>query len=82
MGVVPPSEPIHTAQAEDRPEITATLIAAMARVLAEEADPKQINLFGSRGCGTTRGDPDVDLIVVEAELFCPRRNHVTEMARL
>ena len=40
------------------------VIAAMVRIIVERWDPLRVVLFGSRASERTRGDSDVDLLVV------------------
>ena len=50
----------------------------MATVIVDEVDPDQVMLFDSRARGDARADSDVDLVVVEAEPFGPKRDPRTE----
>ncbi|MDE2888625.1 MAG: nucleotidyltransferase domain-containing protein [Gemmatimonadota bacterium] len=63
-------------------QITDKLIDRMVRAIVDEVDPEQVILFGSRGRGDERQDSDVDLVVVEAEPFGPKRSRHKEMVRL
>ena len=63
-------------------QVTDTLIERMVRAIVNEVDPEQVILFGSRGRGDERQDSDVDLVVVEAEPFGPKRSRHKEMVRL
>ncbi len=62
--------------------VTDTLIDDMVQAIVDEVDPEQVILFGSRGRGDERQDSDVDLVVVEAEPFGPKRSRHREMVRL
>ena len=62
--------------------ITDNLIGQMVQAIVDEVDPEQVILFGSRGRGDERQDSDVDLVVVEAEPFGPKRSRHKEMVRL
>ena len=62
--------------------VTRALIDRMVRAIVDEVDPEQVILFGSRGRRDHRDDSDIDLIVVEAEPFGPRRSRRREMVRL
>ena len=62
--------------------ITDNLIDEMVQAFVDEVDPEQVILFGSRGRGDERQDSDVDLLVVEAEPFGPKRSRHKEMVRL
>ena len=62
--------------------ITDNLIGQMVQAIVDEVDPEQVILFGSRGRGDERQDSDVDLVVVEAEPFGPKRSRHREMVRL
>lgn len=59
-----------------------TMIDKMVLAIVNEVDPEQVILFGSRGRGDDREDSDVDLVVVEAEPFGPRRSRHKELVRL
>ena len=59
-----------------------TLVDDMVQAIVDEVDPEQVILFGSRGRGEERQDSDVDLVVVEAEPFGPKRSRRKEMVRL
>ena len=63
-------------------QVTDQLIERMVRAIVNEVDPEQVILFGSRGRGDERQDSDVDLVVVEAEPFGPKRSRHKEMVRL
>ncbi len=63
-------------------QVTDKLIDRMVRAIVDEVDPEQVILFGSRGRGDERQDSDVDLVVVEAEPFGPKRSRHKEMVRL
>ena len=63
-------------------QVTDTLIDGMVQAIVDEVDPEQVILFGSRGRGDERKDSDVDLVVVEAEPFGPKRSRHKEMVRL
>ncbi len=62
--------------------VTDTLIGQMVRAVVDEVDPEQVILFGSRARGEEREGSDVDLVVVEAEPFGPKRSRHKEMVRL
>jgi predicted nucleotidyltransferase len=61
---------------------TEALIQEMAAVMAREANPETIVLFGSHATGSARPDSDVDLLVVETAPFGPERDRRQEMVRL
>ncbi|MDE3256975.1 MAG: nucleotidyltransferase domain-containing protein [Gemmatimonadota bacterium] len=63
-------------------QITDALIDRMVRAIVDEVGPELVILFGSRGRGDERQDSDVDLVVVEAEPFGPKRSRHIEMVRL
>jgi predicted nucleotidyltransferase len=63
-------------------QVTDTLIGEMVQAIVNEVDPEKVILFGSRGRGDERQDSDVDLVVVEAEPFGPKRSRRKEMVRL
>ena len=54
----------------------------MVAVILREVDPETIILFGTRARGETRPDSDVDLLVVEKELFSPQHSRRNEIFRL
>ena len=62
--------------------VTDNLIGQMVQAIVDEVDPEQVILFGSRGRGDERQDSDVDLVVVEAEPFGPKRSRHKEMVKL
>ena len=62
--------------------VTDNLIGQMVQAIVDEVDPEQVILFGSRGRGDKRQDSDVDLVVVEAEPFGPKRSRHKEMVKL
>lgn len=62
--------------------VGAEKLRRMVDILVAEADPERIILFGSRARGGAREDSDVDLLVVESELFGPGRSRRAEMTRL
>jgi len=59
-----------------------TLLQQMVETIVREVSPQTIILFGSRARGDARSDSDVDLLVVETELFSPQRSRRKEAARL
>ena len=61
---------------------TDHLLQRMVRAIVSEVDPEQVILFGSRARGDHRDDSDIDLIVLEAEPFGPRRSRHKELVRL
>ena len=63
-------------------EVTGAIIDQMVQTLVNEADPEHVILFGSRARGDSRQHSDVDLIVVEAEPFGPKRSRHKEIVRL
>ncbi len=62
--------------------VTDTLIHQMVQAIVDEVDPERVILFGSRARGEEREGSDVDLVVVEAEPFGPKRSRHKEMVRL
>ena len=54
----------------------------MVQAIVDEVDPEQVILFGSHGSGEERRESDVDLVVVEAEPFGPKRSRHKEIVRL
>ncbi len=62
--------------------VTDTLIHQMVHAIVEEVDPERVILFGSRARGEEQQGSDVDLVVVEAEPFGPKRSRHKEMVRL
>ena len=54
----------------------------MVQAIVDEVDPEQVILFCSHGSGEERRESDVDLVVVEAEPFGPKRSRHKEMVRL
>ena len=62
--------------------VTDDLLNRMVHAIVDEVDSEQAILFGSRGRSDRRADSDVDLIVVEAEPFGPKRSRHREMVRL
>ena len=62
--------------------VTDTLIDQMVKAVVQEVDAEQVILFGSRARGEEREESDVDLVVVEAEPFGPKRSRHKEMVRL
>ena len=62
--------------------VTDGLLGEMVQAIVDEVDPEQVILFGSRARGDEREHSDVDLIVVEAEPFGPRRSRHKELVRL
>ncbi|MDD2201334.1 MAG: nucleotidyltransferase domain-containing protein [Firmicutes bacterium] len=60
-------------------EATERLIEEMASVVAREADPEAIILFGSYATGSAGPDSDVDILVYsreEVDRWRDSRNHV------
>jgi predicted nucleotidyltransferase len=62
--------------------ITEDIIQEIAARIAKEASPRRIVLFGSCARGEIGRDSDVDLLVVEDELFGPQRSRFEEINRL
>ena len=62
--------------------VTDTLIDQMVKAVVQEVDAEQVILFGSRARGEEQEGSDVDLVVVEAEPFGPKRSRHKEMVRL
>ena len=62
--------------------VTDALLDQMVQAIVAEVDPEQVILFGSRARGDAREDSDVDLVVVEAEPFGPKRSRRQELVRL
>ena len=62
--------------------VTDAVIAQMVQAIVNEVDPEQVILFGSRGRGDYKESSDVDLVVVEAESFGPRRSRHQEILKL
>ena len=62
--------------------VTNALIGKMVQAIVDEVEPEQVILFGSRARGDARESSDIDLIVVEAEPFGPRRSRHKELVRL
>ena len=58
------------------------LLARMVQAIVDEVEPEQVILFGSRARGDQRENSDIDLIVVEAQPFGPKRSRHREMVRL
>ena len=58
--------------------VTDDLLNRMVHAIVDEVDSEQAILFGSRGRSDRRADSDVDLIVVEAEPFGPKRSRHRE----
>lgn len=69
---------------EAAPAMFATdeLIRQMAAVVAREANPEAIVLFGSYATGEARPGSDVDFMVIEATRFGPGKDRRREMTRL
>jgi predicted nucleotidyltransferase len=61
---------------------TEKMIGEMVAVVAREAEPEAIILFGSHATGSAGPDSDVDFLVVEAKPFGPDRDRRREMTRL
>jgi uncharacterized protein len=61
---------------------TEQMIREMADVVAREAKPEAIVLFGSHASGTARPDSDVDLMIIEQGPFGPANDRRREMTRL
>ena len=61
---------------------TQEMIREMASVVAREAKPEAIILFGSHALGTARPDSDVDLMIIEKGPFGPGKDRRGEMTRL
>ena len=64
------------------PAVTPGVLDRMVRAIVDEVDPEQVILFGSRARGEARDTSDIDLLVIEAEPFGPRRSRHKEMNRL
>ena len=62
--------------------VTDALLDRMVQAIVDEVDPEQVILFGSRARGDERENSDIDLIVVEAEPFGPKRSRHRELVRL
>jgi len=62
--------------------ITEKDLEGIVKVIVEEVRPEQIILFGSRARGDSRGDSDLDLLIVESRPFDKTRSRRKEMARL
>ena len=62
--------------------VTDELLGEMVQAIVDEVDPEQVILFGSRARSDERENSDIDLIVVEAEPFGPKRSRHKEMVRL
>ena len=62
--------------------ITVHLLKRMVSAIVDEVNPEQVILFGSRARGGEHEDSDVDLIVIEAEPFGPKRSRHNELVRL
>ena len=62
--------------------VTERLLGEMVQAIVAEVDPEQVILFGSRARGDERESSDIDLVVVEAEPFGPRRSRHKELVRL
>lgn len=58
------------------------LIDEVVKIIAREATPEQIILFGSHAKGGVTDESDVDLLVVESEEFGVGRSRRKELARL
>jgi predicted nucleotidyltransferase len=63
-------------------EATEAMIQEMAAIVAREANPVAIVLFGSHASGDPRAGADVDLMVIEEEPFSPSNDRRKEMTRL
>ncbi len=63
-------------------ELTQQTLEAMIQVIVDTVDPEQVILFGSRSRGDSRAASDVDLLIVEADPFDPKRSRRKEMAKL
>ena len=64
------------------PQVDEALLQQMTATIVEAADPVQVILFGSQAKGDAKSDSDIDLIVVEAEPFGPKRDRHAEAVRL
>lgn len=61
---------------------TDNLIDEVVDIIAREATPEQIILFGSHAKGGATDESDVDLLVVESGEFGAGRSRRKELARL
>jgi predicted nucleotidyltransferase len=61
---------------------TDNLIDEVVDIIAREAMPEQIILFGSHAKGDATDESDVDLLVVESGEFGTHRSRRKELARL
>lgn len=61
---------------------TDNLIDEVVDIIASEATPEQIILFGSHAKGDATDESDVDLLVVESGEFGAGRSRRKELARL
>ena len=62
--------------------VTDALLDRMVQAIVDEVDPEQVILFGSRARGDDRESSDIDLIVLEADPFGPKRSRRKEAVRL
>ena len=62
--------------------VTEKNIEDVVKVIVEAVDPELIILFGSRARGDSRGDSDLDLLIVDSRPFGRARSRRQEMARL
>ena len=69
---------------ELRPRVTKSLLAGIAKRVAERFRPQKIVLFGSYANGTPDQDSDLDLLVVmdSKEPMSQRIRRVTEVAKV
>jgi len=62
--------------------LSEQMIDKMVRVIVEEVEPRRIYLFGSCAQGDPTTDSDVDLLVVEDNVFGLDHNRWSELKRI
>lgn len=63
-------------------QVTEKLLQEMINLIAREAKPRKIILFGSHARGTARADSDLDFLIIEDGPFDAQRSRRGEITRL
>ena len=63
-------------------QVTEKLLQEMINLIAREAKPRKIILFGSHARGTARADSDLDFLIIKDGPFDAQRSRRGEITRL